>query len=235
MSQGRPRPRVAVWDERPPPKKKDPRLSTPCPACGKPVVSTKSERRVYCHAGCRQAAQAAELRLEANTLRLSGDGCWLWQGTRNRSGYGTFSIGHRTVFVHRFALERYLGRSLGNELALHACNNPACVRPGPGHLYAGDHERNMRDMAEANHGAGATTTWDERLDMAEALARGEAVDAIAQRYGVTPTTVRRWHGHFFPVGESAPAPALPAAAPDSVIALQVDHETAVALDFDLAE
>lgn len=60
------------------------------------------------------------------------------------ASYGKVRIGGRTVGAHRYALELHLGRPLVG-WALHACDNPPCCNPNPGHLYEGDHDRNVVD------------------------------------------------------------------------------------------
>ena len=97
--------------------------------------------------------------------------------------------------VHRLVLEKHRGQPLGDLLALHKCNNRACSNPA--HLYAGTHEENMRDVAEANRGSNKKTSWDDRLAIADAYKAGEPAASIAQRFDVTDATVRRWHQHFY--------------------------------------
>ncbi len=73
------------------------------------------------------------------------DGCHLWNGAHNKFGYPVFRQG----LAHRWALARALGRPLApKEYALHGCDNPGCVRVGPGHVYPGDQKQNMRDSIE---------------------------------------------------------------------------------------
>lgn len=227
MTHGRPRSQLAVWDDRIPSKKRTvEKVTTTCPGCGRPVVSPASAPRVYCHAGCRRAAQDAVLRLEANTLKVAGDGCWLWQGGRNASGYGILSVGHRTVFAHRLALELALGRPLGADLALHKCNNPSCVRVGAQHVYAGDHAQNMRDLADSNTGRGSKTSWDDRLVMAERAAAGEPWADVGRDFGVTAPTVGRWFAHFFPSsgpGARPPELELSPTPADGAVELSLDE------------
>lgn len=194
---------LPIWDPRPPKRRKShKRTSAPCPACGAAVVSTPSQARTYCNADCRREAMAADIRFDSYTLRLSGDACWPWQGAKDSKGYGMLSVGRRTVLAHRFALARHLGRPLGKDQALHKCNNPSCVRVGDGHLYVGDHAQNMRDLAESNHGAGSKTSWNDRLEIAEYVEIGYHVEDVAAKYSLSPDSVRRWHKHFFPAGES---------------------------------
>lgn len=106
-------------------------------------------------------------RFESKVDRLSTpDGCWLWTGTFNPNGYGTFAVGSHydnsrgNRPSHRYALELALGRPLRpGMLALHTCDTPACcrnddiglytlgdiVRTRRGHLFEGTYADNMTD------------------------------------------------------------------------------------------
>jgi hypothetical protein len=44
-----------------------------------------------------------EERFWSNTLKTSG--CWLWQGKRDRKGYGVFSLKNCQLRAHRVAYE----------------------------------------------------------------------------------------------------------------------------------
>src|SRR4051812_10712252 len=61
-------------------------------------------------------------------------GCWEWQGSVQKIGYGqimfTMKDGRRNLLTHRVTLEVVLGRRLArNEFALHSCDNPRCCNP----------------------------------------------------------------------------------------------------------
>ena len=60
---------------------------------------------------------------------ITPDGCWEWQGTRNKLGYGRFNCGHVEVLAHRFSFEMNVGPIPDGLVLDHLCRNPACVNP----------------------------------------------------------------------------------------------------------
>lgn len=72
------------------------------------------------------------------------EGCWEWQASTRKDGYGQIWHGGSLLSAHRVAYETYHG-PLGPGLVLrHTCDNPRCCNPQ--HLLAGTQEANMRDM-----------------------------------------------------------------------------------------
>jgi hypothetical protein len=75
----------------------------------------------------------------------TGSGCWEWQGSRTRWGYGRIGIDQTVYLTHRVSWEIHHGPIPSGSWILHHCDNPRCVNPE--HLFLGDHTANMRDMA----------------------------------------------------------------------------------------
>jgi hypothetical protein len=81
-------------------------------------------------------------------------GCWLWDGTCDRSGYGLVRVGARHVNTHRYAWELAFGPipedlfglldSRRDLWVLHRCDNPPCCNPA--HLFLGTARDNTEDM-----------------------------------------------------------------------------------------
>ena len=131
--------------------------------------------------------------------------CWEWLGSRNESGYGRFRIGTKTVRASRASILLSGGEIPDSMLALHRCDNPACVRPS--HLYVGTHRDNTRDMvkrgrARVPHGESSPlsklTERDVRFIRKSYAAGMGTCRQIAERFGVCDSHVsaiinrKRW-------------------------------------------
>ena len=69
-------------------------------------------------------------------------GCWLWQGAKDRKGYGQLRIARRLQPAHRLSYEALVSTiAIGLEPD-HLCRQPSCVRPN--HLEAVTHSENLR-------------------------------------------------------------------------------------------
>lgn len=84
-------------------------------------------------------------RFWAQVDRRSDDDCWPWLGATTK-GYGSFSIGKKKLYAHRFAWELYYGHAMPDDrLGLHECDNPPCCNPR--HVRPGTHKDNITDAA----------------------------------------------------------------------------------------
>jgi hypothetical protein len=73
--------------------------------------------------------QALKRRIREQTI-VDDNGCWIFQGAKDRAGYGRFYMGlGQTRRTHRLTYELWVGPiPEGLELD-HLCNTPACCRP----------------------------------------------------------------------------------------------------------
>lgn len=76
------------------------------------------------------------------------DTCWLWTGSANRHGYGSFAVDGRDALrrsenAHRFSWRLHYGDIPAGVDVCHRCDVPRCVRPD--HLWLGTRLENMAD------------------------------------------------------------------------------------------
>jgi hypothetical protein len=138
--------------------------------------------------------------------------CLVWQGAVNKKGYGVIGrgrAGEGNVLTHRGAWESVNGPVPPGIDVRHSCDNPPCVAIG--HLLLGTRKQNMQDAVDRGRTArgqrnGRSTLTDDDIRAIRAEARIASgvgkrdgnTKQIAEKYGVTPSTVglivrrKRW-------------------------------------------
>lgn len=124
--------------------------------------------------------------------------CILFDGGKNRCGYGVVRVGRSTQLAHRVAYAEHHGLCL-QEIAgvtiRHTCDTPACINPS--HLVKGTQAENMQDKKErgrAGRVVGSTNgsaklTEQDVLAIRAAHNSGESKTALAKKYGVSFMTI----------------------------------------------
>jgi len=121
------------------------------------------------------------------------ESCWNWTGkAKTNFGYGIVGGKLGNAVAHRVSWEVHNGPIPDGMQVLHRCDNPACVNPD--HLFLGDHQANMDDMAEKGRrgwrirrGAAngrAKLSWADVDEMRRLRTAGETVASIAEKFGV---------------------------------------------------
>lgn len=140
-------------------------------------------------------------RFHSLVIKADGDGCWLWDGPRTERGYGKICFGStrkktlRQYAAHRLAA--FLATGEWREQACHDCDNPGCVRPGPGHVYWGNHATNTTDMVVRGRVASGVRNSAARLTPEQvAEIRSEAAVGpwgtqrrLARKHGVSDAAI----------------------------------------------
>lgn len=133
--------------------------------------------------------------IRAQLLRNSReeDGCLVWTGFRNPSGYGMLSLTERVGrrmkskarLAHRVAYQAFCGSIEPGKNVLHRCDNRSCVKPE--HLFLGSQRDNMEDRFKKNrHGRSAKLSPD---DVRLIRASPESDDVLAAKFAVTSRTI----------------------------------------------
>lgn len=130
--------------------------------------------------------------------------CWQWTGAIVKDGYGSFGAHKRTERAHRYSWELHIGPIPKGLWVLHACDNPACVRPD--HLFLGTARDNAVDMYRKKRDGFSTGRLRTSPHVGEAnnlskltiadvrairvrLASGETITAVAKSLGLSRNCV----------------------------------------------
>ncbi len=139
------------------------------------------------------------------SVRKTDAGCWEWEGSRNRQGYGEC----KGKPAHRVAWAITNGEIPAGMLVCHRCDNPPCCNPA--HLFLGTPADNQADAARKGR-------KDQKLsrgavaEIRALAARGIPHKNIAQMYGISPKTVWKIAAGVARPHVVASAPDLPPAA-----------------------
>lgn len=123
------------------------------------------------------------------------EGCWNWQGSRDKDGYGVFRGEQNGILykkAHRFSYALNKGDVPALMQIMHSCDNPSCVNPE--HLLLGTGAENQADKWAKGRGNvpfGQEHRWSVLTEeQAKAILddpRPYAV--ISSEYNVAPSTI----------------------------------------------
>lgn len=158
-----------------------------CPHCGKKSGDGRSVGGFKTHIRFCGVTLAEHL---WSRVRKT-DGCWLFTGAINTTGYGMVSLhGKKNQPAHRISWELVNGPIPKGLFALHKCDTPRCVRPD--HLFLGTDADNSTDKARKGR-AGIKLTAEKARAIKAMLAQNVLQYEIAAQFGVTPAIVSAIH------------------------------------------
>jgi HNH endonuclease len=129
-----------------------------CPRCKEQFLDYIKQPRKYCSLECyRPNPPIAEWFRENINDTFEPNGCRLWTGRRNESGYGYSK--HR--LAHRVSYEISYGPIPEGLCVLHECDNPPCINPE--HLFLGTRPENTIDCVKKGRHAYAKLTEEAVL------------------------------------------------------------------------
>ena len=108
-------------------------------------------------------------------------GCWNWQGSKTKLGYGRISLNGKPVMAHRFFYEMHKGKIPEGYTLDHLCRNSSCVNPD--HLEPVLHAENCR------RGVRAKLTPETMEYIKKRKKEGVSNRKIARELGITHTPV----------------------------------------------
>ena len=130
--------------------------------------------------------------IRKNKIVKTPKGCWEWQGSVRKSGYGTIRHEGKVHKVHRLMKLAKEGLDLDHHLQVnHHCDNPKCCRPA--HTYLGTQIDNINDREERGRGVvpdNAKLDDKMRNDIRELYKQGgHSHRSLASVFGVSHTTI----------------------------------------------
>lgn len=121
------------------------------------------------------------------------DGCWLWTGSTNGSGYGEIrskEIGGKR-YAHRFSWELEFGPIPKGGEVCHSCDQPSCVNPE--HLFLGSHHDNMLDAKAKNRMPAGERNGQAKLTIDQVReirsTTGLTAESIARKFNVSRSLI----------------------------------------------
>ena len=171
-----------------------------CETCSKPFCVSRSRLNYYAKRGtrmprfCSHACKGTTLNsfLAMCDASRGPDSCWLWLGGVS-AGYGTVSINGQPTRSNRASWLLHKGPIPDGLVVCHECDTPLCVNPA--HLFLGTHNDNNQDKVIKGRQtcgeavANSILNADQVEEIRSELARGEKGRRLAERYGVSPSTV----------------------------------------------
>ncbi|RKW71776.1 HNH endonuclease signature motif containing protein [Galactobacter caseinivorans] len=170
-------------------------------ACAKPAYTQGLCRmhhtRIKRHGSPHTVLPKAVPRSDEEILRRNVpdrplDQCWIWQGFRDRQGYGKVSHRGHPSRAHRVVYEYLVGEIPAGKVLRHSCDNPPCVNPS--HLQPGTDAENVGDMVRRGRSARGSKHRAAKLTEAQVseirarFAEGGCTSAqLANEYGLTQT------------------------------------------------
>lgn len=117
-------------------------------------------------------------------------GCWEWEKSLYRGGYGKFKMFNSAIISAHRASWFIKHKSLPDNLCvLHKCDNRKCVNPD--HLFLGTYSDNSEDRSRKNRfcGENAGAAKLKRSEVIYILNSDFTMKNLAEKFGVCTSTI----------------------------------------------
>ena len=136
---------------------------------------------------------SVEERLRFHGWTVTDAGCWGWNRSRNREGYGFLWVDGVTRRVHRLAYETWVGPIPEGLLVRHKCDNPPCMNPE--HLELGNDLDNAADRESRGRGNHNGANRPYRMGGHPKLTDSQIIE-LRQRYTGEPGQQTRFAAEY---------------------------------------
>jgi len=120
----------------------------------------------------------------------ASNGCWEWEGAKDKDGYGIFSFEKKTARAHRVALQLSGIDVPKGGLVCHTCDNPSCVNPN--HLYLGSNRQNSDDKVKRGRSLKGARHYMAKLTDNDVIAIRQSTETAvktAKQFGISSSNV----------------------------------------------
>lgn len=121
--------------------------------------------------------------------------CWIWQGGKDRDGYGRMRLDGKERFTHRIAYAAWVGPLEPGKVIMHTCDVPACCNPE--HLKQGTQAENNRDCANKGRKPKGSANGNSKLTelqvkwMRHLFTQGISGESLSQIFNISRVQVRK--------------------------------------------
>lgn len=124
------------------------------------------------------------------------NGCWIWQGSKHRQGYGNLSYKRIPSLAHRVSWMVHRGEIPKDMKVCHSCDVTSCVNPE--HLFIGTQKNNVEDaiskgkFEKRNMGKRRNKlVYEQVLEIKKLSSEGISRKDIEKKFGVGQTCIAK--------------------------------------------
>jgi hypothetical protein len=130
-----------------------------------------------------------------NSIKIDENGCWIWQKSIGRGGYGKTYYKGKCYTAHRLSYKIFKGKIPKSMQVCHTCDVRKCVNPD--HLWLGTAKDNMQDCVAKNRHVAPTglknhftkLSENEVLEIRKLFKEGVRIYKLVKLFKVTDTTI----------------------------------------------